>query len=435
MITINVDNSFSKITGLGPDDFKKLRKLLSYTDSPSVAYYTGGFARTKYCIDAKGNFATGLLGRAIGFCRDEALDFRQISANKIPANKVNHKHVFNFSPYQSQLDAVNAADLFDRGSMVLPTGSGKSLVMAMLIALKQVRTLVVVPNLELKRQLTVTFKQIFKDMSNITVENIDSTALKTAKNYDMLIIDESHHAAAGTYRELNKTAWNGIYYRYFMTATPFRNQDEEALLLEGIIGDIIYELTYQEAVKAKYIVPVEAYYVPVAKQKVNGHTWKQVYSELVVNNEARNDQIAVLMLRLQKAKYSTLCLVKEVAHGQKLADLTNLPFVHGQDDESRAYIEMFNKGQIPVLIGTEGVLGEGIDSKPCEFVLITGLGKAKSSFQQKVGRAVRTYGNKETAKVVIFFDPSHKWTKAHYKEQCKILLEEYCVTPALLEIE
>lgn len=316
----------------------------------------------------------------------------------------------------------------------MPTGTGKSITMGLLIERLQVRTLVIVPNVELKRQLRDTFDSMFQDASNIVVENIDSPRLKDLTDFDCLILDEAHHAAASTYRKLNKTSWNNIYYRYFFSATFFRNQPEEELLFASVAGVLVYELTYADAVKQQMIVPVEAYYIEIPSTKNSYHTYAEVYSNLVVKNDMRNNIIALALARLNAAGLSSLCLVKEVAHGAKLEELTGVPFANGKDNDSRRHIQDFNSGKIKSLIGTEGIIGEGVDTKPCEYVIISGLGKAKSAFLQKVGRAVRTFPGKDSAKVIIIKDKSHRYTLRHFNAQVKILRDYYGVTPSKLEL-
>lgn len=337
------------------------------------------------------------------------------------------------TPYPEQLDAVKVAISVITGGVVMPTGSGKSITMALLINELQLKTLVIVPTLELKQQLSSTFKSIFGTLKNITVENIDSSALQAVGNYDLLLIDECHRSAAATYQKLNKKCWTGIYRRYFFSATYFRNQDEEQLLFEAIAGRPVYRLTFAQAVKRGLIVPVEAYYFDLPKQATDAHTWAEVYSSLVVNNSYRNEKIADLLLSLTAAGASTLCLVKEIKHGEILAALTGLPFANGQDDSSRDYIRQFSDGLIKGLIGTEGILSEGVDTRACEWVVIAALGKAKSAFLQKVGRGVRNYPGKESAKIILFRDTSHRWCLKHFNEQKKILKEELGVIVAKLE--
>jgi len=331
-------------------------------------------------------------------------------------------------PYPDQLKAVSAALKHHRGIIEMPTGTGKSHVARLIIEALDLPTLVVVPTLEIKRQMQYTLS----GLKNVRVENIDSRALSSlTAQFSVLILDEAHHAAAKTYHRLNKHNWNGIYYRFMLTATPFRNDAEETLLFEAICGQVIYKLSYRAAIRNHYIVPIEAYYLEIPKQDTDAVTYREVYDQLVVHNEIRNLMIGALLGRLNRP---ALCLVREVIHGKILAEMTGFPFVSGEDDESRDYIRAFNAGEIKILIGTTGILGEGIDTKPCEYVIIAGGGKAKSQFMQQVGRSVRNYPDKESAKVIILKDRSHRFLMRHYSAQKKYLLDEYEVMPLKLNL-
>lgn len=437
MITITIGNSYSKIEGLTTGIFSRLKKVLSYQDNPQAAYFSGFGARPKYLIDNKGNFPTGLFKRVMKFVAENNLihTLDIFDTRAIPKSTSGMlRPMWIGEHYPAQLEAVEAAIIAGRGCISMPTGSGKSRVIALIASKLNVKTLVVVPNLEIKSQLTTSLNDIFgvRLANNIVVENIDSASLKTPAGFDCLIIDEAHHIAAKTYQKLNRTAWKDICYRFFLTATPFRNDKEETLLFEGIAGDVIYQLSYKRAIKEGYIVPVEAYYIDLPKQQTDAYTWAEVYRDLVVNNYERNSIIAKLAGAL--GNKSTLILVKEIAHGEILSAIGGIPFVNGQDEASREYIKFFNYEDEKVLIGTAGIIGEGVDTKPCEYVIIAGLGKAKSAFMQQVGRAVRTYPGKESAKVILFRDPSHKFTLRHFREQVKILKEEYGVTPIKIEL-
>lgn len=428
MIVLEIDNSYSQIKGLKTDEFRAFRKILSYESDPQAAYFSGGLRRRKYLIDSKGWFPTGLASRVVDFCLATKLDLNIVDKRMKP--KINPVNVVRIpKAYPDQIRAKHMAMQSERGTISMPTGTGKSRVIQMIAETFNVKTLVVVPNLGILSQLEATLE----DLPNVTVLNIDSPKLKKLKDFDCLIIDEAHHVAAKTYQELNKNVWNGIYYRFFLTATPFRNQESEMLLFEAIAGDLIYQLSYEDAVYKGYIVPVEAFYVNVPKQPCNGYTWNEVYSELVVRNDVRNQMIAYLSLKLQSEDKSTLILVKEIAHGNILSKMTGIEFANGVDG-STDLIAAFNSGAIKALIATEGIMAEGIDSKPAEYIIIAGLGKAKSSFQQKVGRGVRRYPGKDSCKVILFQDKSHKFCSRHFKAQCDILKVEYNVTPIKLEI-
>lgn len=435
MVTLTINNSYSKIEGLSASQEKELKALLSYTVGGSAAFFSGYGVRKKSLLEKKGYFPTGLLHRVRNYLSENLTPAHRIDKRVKP--KLNDIIVLNktIKPYEDQLIALNRAVINHTGIITMPTGSGKSLVIALIAARLNIKTLVVVPSVEIKLQLTKSLLEALGPGHKVTVENIDSSKLPSLTDFDCLIIDEAHHSAAKTYRNLNKHAWKGIYYRFFLTATPFRNDTEETLLFESIAGKVIYQLSYQDAVKHGYIVPIEAYYIEVPKQKMDAYTWVEVYRELVVNNTVRNTIIINLITKLHASGKNTLCLVKEVAHGKILSKITGLPFVSGENDDSRKYIGRFNKGQISVLTATTGIMGEGIDSKPAEYVIIAGLGKAKSALMQQIGRVLRTYPGKESGKVILIKDSSHRFCARHFKAQCDILKTEYGIKPIKLDVE
>lgn len=422
MIKLEIGNSYSRITGLSAVQEKQLRETLSYIVGGSSAFFSGFRSKKRSLLDKKGNFPTGLMHRLPKWPM-EIKDVRIRPPVKFTGTNTGNN-------YKWQIDAVTECVMNKRGIVSAPTGTGKSRAMKLLVQALSMKTLIIVPSLEIKKQLL----EVFSDVPLVTIENIDATLLKTMVHYDCLIVDEAHRSAAKTYQKLNRTAWGDIYYRFFFTATPFRNDDEETLLFEAIAGQVIYKLDYQTAIKENYIVPVESYYLEAPKQDTNAYTYAQVYSELVVNNTPRNVIIANLLTNLHSSGKSTLCLVREVEHGRILSELTGLPFVSGADDESRKYIRQFNNNNIKVLIGTTGILGEGVDSRPAEYIIIAGLGKAKSQFMQQVGRGVRRYEGKDSAKVIIFRDSSHKFLLRHFGSQKKVLLDEYGVKALKLKI-
>lgn len=438
MLVVELNNSFSQVKNATPEQLKNLRELLSYQPDIRQASFGGYRAQARrYLMDRHGNFPTGLAFKLFDFLLKTKLTFLTKEC-RIPPNstkKVLLKPSFGSRvPYPAQTHAVAKAVVSDRGIISMPTGSGKSQVAAMIIAKFSLRTLVVVPTLGIKNQMRENLEAIFGKTKHIVVENIDSKSLTKHTDFDLLIIDEGHHAAARTYQKLNQTAWKGIFHRFFLTATPYRNVEHEQLLLKAVAGEVIYSLSYREAVDFGQIVPVEAFVVDIPKKHVDGNTWAQVYSELVVNHKERNEKIAGILMSLDAVDKSSLCLVKEIKHGRILSDLTGFPFVCGEDEESKAFIDQFNAGKIKTLIGTTGVVGEGVDTRPAEYVLVAGLGKAKSAFQQQVGRSLRRHGDKDSGKIILFRDRSHKFTIRHYNEQAKIMREEYGISPEKLEV-
>lgn len=455
MAKLTIDNSSCWIEGLDRRLFDVLREELSYKEDASAAFFSGRYGpRTCYLISKRtGEFPTGLLYIVRDFLNEFKI-FPEIVDKRVRPVFGQGPSLFRereFTPYVEQDEA--AAAVVDpknegRGIIVGPTGIGKSLIGGLVCDAIRIPTLYVVPSLELKRQATEDFVKWFgadkvgplKPNGQIsklfTIENIDAIDPEVEiENINAALIDEFHHSGAHGYRERNRKAWKRAYFRIGQTATPFRSKDSERLLLESVLSKVIYEIPYQLAVAKGYIVPMEVYYyeLPVTKIKGNPKSYPSVYSELVVNNDLRNKLLAHLMANLNDANISTLCLVKQVEHG-RILQADGYPFATGVDEDSTSYIKDFCARVASVLVGTVGVIGEGVDTKPAEYVLLAGGGKSKNQFMQNCGRGFRKYPGKESCKIIMIYDPSHKWLVDHFKQCKKYLKQEYGVAPVKLEL-
>lgn len=480
MISIAVDNSACKVSGLTKAQFEDLRsKMINHHRTGRWIQQIVKDKRTgkaicdpktkkpikksvpeilkTYLMDRRGFFPTGLLylvedyfyAKSIKF----ACDDKRVEPELNDPRWAHIKTVRKFEPYHVQVAAAAAAIEYGRGIIVGPTGIGKSVIAAEIIDAFRVPTLVVVPSLELKRQLTEGLREYFGPSSVgpllngqperlVTVENVDALDPESKLNgIDLVIVDEFHHSGAETYRKLNMKSWSGVYHKIGMTATPFRSQESERLLLESVLSQVIYRIEYQYAVEQGYIVPLEVYYVdlPEVSLKCSENDFRGVYRALVVERADRNQIIAQMAANLERSSVSALVLVKQVLHGKLiegalLQEGVQIPFVKGENDDNREVIQAFNRRAHNAMMGTNGILGEGVDTKPCEFVIIAGLGKSKNAFMQQIGRCFRKYPGKESGKAVIFRDPSHKWTLEHFEAQCEYLMTEYGIKPIKLDI-
>ncbi len=462
MVVLKICNSTCTITGLMPQRFQSLRS------ASSVRQKTGRMVRgksgkrfpetrTTYMIDKRGEFSTGLLYLVEEFLQAKNLkyeisDLRRVpKLNQFPEDKV--PATYAFEPYPEQDEAAIAALTYTRGIIVGPTGVGKSAIAARICDGFRVPTLIVVPSLELKAQLTASLSEIFGHENVgelnrkgypthfISVENVDALdPRKPQQGIDLVIIDEFHHAGAKTYRVLSKQAWKGIYHRLGLTATPFRSNEDERLLLESVLSQVIYRIEYKTAVAKGYIVPLEVYYVelPAIELKKN-LSYASVYKQLIVDRKDRNALIAELTYNLVDAGRSVLVLTKQIEHGLKLQTMIedigyDIPFVKGENDNNRDVIGRFSSGEERGLVGTTGVIGEGVDTRAAEWAVLAAGGKSKNAFMQQIGRVFRLFGDKQSGKVIMFYDPSHKWMIDHFDACVKYLLDEYGVIPVKLDL-
>lgn len=168
-------------------------------------------------------------------------------------------------PYQREaVDAWLRAQ--GRGIVVLPTGSGKTVVAYDAIARLGVRTLVVVPTIDLLRQwrtglaerLGVPAEEVGaigggeRESGPLTVITYDSAAMPRRKldGYGLLIFDEVHHLPAQTYRTI--AAKCAAPWRLGLSATLERADGLHAEL-DALIGPLVFERDAEELAAQKHI--------------------------------------------------------------------------------------------------------------------------------------------------------------------------------------
>ena len=186
---------------------------------------------------------------------------------------------------QAALDAWRAHDR--RGSVVLPTGSGKTFLGIQAIADAGVATLVVAPTIDLMNQWHATLTNAFGDqlpqksgdgpeqavgvlgggtheIRPITVTTYDSAYRyidEYGDQFGLLIADEIHHLPAPTYRQIPEMTI--APYRLGLTATYERADDAHELLEEtGLIGPVVYEEEVDE-LAGEYLSEYETIHMQV----------------------------------------------------------------------------------------------------------------------------------------------------------------------------
>ena len=168
-------------------------------------------------------------------------------------------------PYQS--GAVEAWEKArGRGVVVLPTGAGKTVVALLAMQAAQVRTLVVVPTIDLMHQwhdgirdkFGLDESQVgmvgggFKSERPITVITYDSAAMprRDLSRFGLLVFDEAHHLPSASYRTIAKRAPAPL--RLGLSATLERS-DGRHLDLATLVGPTVFERQPATLARDKHI--------------------------------------------------------------------------------------------------------------------------------------------------------------------------------------
>lgn len=153
-----------------------------------------------------------------------------------------------------QIDALKSWTKADyRGIVVLPTGSGKTVLAVKAIEEQQCSTLVVVPTIVLVDQWRQVLQQAFnipvgvlgggkEEIEPITVSTYDSARLRAHKLgnvFKLIIFDEVHHLTAPSNRRIAERYL--APYRLGLTAT-LQKAEAPLMTLEELMGPKVYEL-------------------------------------------------------------------------------------------------------------------------------------------------------------------------------------------------
>jgi superfamily II DNA or RNA helicase len=146
-----------------------------------------------------------------------------------------------------------------RGTVILPTGAGKTMLAMMAIDRLKLRTLIVVPTIELLHQWrSVAIERLGlapdkvgvvgdgrRELRPITVITYASASMPEAPigGFGLLVCDEAHHLPAPGHRVIADRS--GAPYRLGLTATPERGDGQEEMLY-SLIGGPVYRRTPEE---------------------------------------------------------------------------------------------------------------------------------------------------------------------------------------------
>jgi len=347
-----------------------------------------------------------------------------------------------------QEEAVAAGYREGRGIVHHATGSGKSYVMAELVRRCGVPALVLVHTKELLRQNYDVLREVL-DIPNLigwigdgawepnwitvaTHQSINAAMRHYPEDVKRLmaqtqnvLVDEVQHAVAPTYEKVLKMTTEA-YYRFGLSATPFRSDDDETFLkVTGWTGPVLSEFGPKRGVEVGRLVPADIYVLDYGAQD-GGLPWPRQYEVGLVEHYERNRIICELA---QTAPKPVLILIERIEHGDRLAGaLSGAEFIYG-GDKSRvraSALDRFRNGTVDVLVSSI-ILDEGINLPNIRTLILAGGGKAQHRLIQRVGRGQRKTEDKRHLIVFDFADVG-KYLGAHAKKRAAVYEREPAYT-------
>jgi superfamily II DNA or RNA helicase len=442
-IKIYVDNFYSKIEGLSEAEEDILFKKLSY-ESAALVFMKRNNPKAYKMDTRKRLFSkktkkimTGLIEKVKEILK---IDF-EIIDNRIKPEKNLYLILNRTLPEMKyyQKEALEVAKQNNFCAVECAAGTGKTLLATHIIKEIGVHTLVIVPSLALLEQTTKDLASAFggqfvgkhtdSKIRSITVANIDgleNLPEEFFKDFDMVLVDECHHSSTKTYKKILKGPLKHAYYKYFLSATNFRNDGTDLELL-GVTGPVLYRYSNEQAIEDNNLNYVRFYIMEIgkgdpdyrARKLLNTDSYIETYKKYIVNNENRNNLIKDLVTNLLQEYGEILILVQMIEHGEILKNL--IPgsiFINGETAENKKVIRDFDQGKIKVLISSN-ILNEGVNIVRAACLINAASMKAKSQVIQKVGRVMRLCEGKKESAVIDFID-YYPFLEDHGKARVRI---------------
>ncbi len=338
----------------------------------------------------------------------------------------------------------------NKAILQVPVGCGKTGLAALLpLGLAEGRALVIAPNLPIKEGLyeamDITNRQkcfwrksgvlspdqmlagplvctldsgniSIATKSHIVVTNIQQLATNTDKwlaqfsndFFDMIVIDEAHHSAAASWRNVLDKFPNAKVIH--MTATPFRSDRQE------IDGELVFRYPFRSATLKGYIKRLKASYVAPAEielgfsdERGRTYTLDQVlelkeadwFSRGVALARPCNQHVVdsslekLEELRQSGTRHQLIAVACSINHAREIRSLYqergfNADVIHSNQstDAQEAILSALRNGTLDCIIQVQ-MLGEGFDHPKLSVAAIFRPFRTLAPYIQFVGRIMR----------------------------------------------
>ena len=228
--------------------------------------------------------------------------------------------------------------------------------------------------------------------------------------FDLIIVDECHHAPSNTFSNLLVNLNAGFLLG--VTATPWRSDNST---LRELFGDPLFSMNVVEGMQQGFLSRVNYQmltdgidweHISLLSQK--GHTVKDLNQLLYIPERDLGmvDEIVETIENTDNPRVLVFC--RTIRHAEKLLGYFrrfDIPsaILHSNLNRTERFkaLSGFRIGKISVLISIE-MLNEGIDVPEVNIVCFARVTHSRRIFLQQLGRGLRLSDNKTEVKVLDF---------------------------------
>lgn len=387
----------------------------------------------------------GLYSKLCKFAADRHYVIKQIPSEYglvNEQNKVNHQKLVKqfdsyglpFEPRDYQYEAISHGIERKRAVLLSPTGSGKSLIIYLLMRWyldeHEKSVLIVVPTTSLVEQMYKDFdsygynseenvhmiysgkdKKTDKRVVVTTWQSVYRLSPEWFESFGMVIGDEAHNFKAKSLSTLMNKCTEADYR--FGTSGTLDGSQVHRLVLEGLFGPVkrvawTRDLQDDGTLANLTIDMLLLNYSDEEKQKVAPMKYHEEI-EFLVTHDARNNLIRNLALT---QKGNTLVLFTYVEkHGEVLNKLLRekseqVYYVHGGTDTSdrEAVRGIVEKSDGAIILASVGVFSTGVNIRNIHNIIFASPSKSQIRVLQSIGRGLRMSDNRQDTKLIDFAD-------------------------------
>lgn len=305
------------------------------------------------------------------------------------------------------------------------TGTGKTVTAVTDAKRVGKRTLFVAHTKELIQQAKETFEDIWGEAacglytgeeksinSHVVCGSIQSVIGNLAEfkpeDFGYIIIDEAHHGAAKSYKEI--LSYFKPEFILGLTATPERTDGEDIL---DTFKNVAHKLDLQTAVELGELVPIRCIRVKtnvdLSSVRINGIKYNSQDLESKLFVPERNKLIVDTYREFVKDK-KTVIFCASVYHAEEVAELFKQHGIKAEAVSGRtrpkvreSILDAYENGDINVLCACD-LLNEGWDSPKTEVLFMARPTMSKTIYMQQLGRGTRKSEGKDYLMVFDFID-------------------------------